>query len=88
MPCSPFTLPENTICYPLADHRSKCPINFIKFYESDDISPPPNMSYSVLNAFARASLTDKFYVMVTSNQGTELPFIETKLEYRPCMLPS
>jgi len=25
--------------------------------------------------------------MVTSNQGHELPFIKTKLEYKPCMIP-
>jgi len=30
-PCSTKTTPENTVCYPLEDHESSCPITQIKF---------------------------------------------------------
>lgn len=78
-PCTNVTNKENTVCYPKAQHKAKCPLTDMQFVTDADESWI-NDSYDVIDPGIGKYL-------VTSKKTNAAPLTDSTFEFKPCMKP-
>ena len=85
--CSNLTSAENSVCYPVEQHETHCPITYMKIVDAaTGDSFNSNDSYVVLDFQEDDPL--QRYLVYSKNQTNNLPLTTAMIDRQPCLTPS
>lgn len=83
-PCSRYTSPENTLCYPESELEGSCPITYVSFFEGTPDDQPAE--YTTF-ALGKRGKTPSLSLAYTRTLANNLPLTSFLIESTPCLLP-